>query len=418
MFQEWPYLLGEIWVLLALATLLGLAAGWLIFGHRRGDEDLNADALRRDLAACRQASQQKDQTISMLETRLDSLAEADGTDQSAEVERLRSEVAERDAELRELEARIAENEARPEAISDAVEGFSQADHDELTAQLAAREEAIRALETRIAESENRAAELAAVEPGIPQQEHDAVKAELVARDDVIRDLEAKIAAQETAQAEASPTIRVEDHEALKTALSERDDTIRALETRLTESENRTAAPVETGVSQQEHDELLEALRARDMELRVLHDRIASFQEESDEKAGAAAAARVAQSPAMPLFTQPVQEPAAAEPMPGPQAAEPAETGTRPQSFKAPRGGVADDLKLISGIGPKLERQLHGLGFFHFDQIADWTQSEIDWVDTHLEGFNGRVTRDNWVAQAHVLANGGTAEDAARLRTRD
>ncbi|MEM0942863.1 MAG: hypothetical protein AAGI70_02850, partial [Pseudomonadota bacterium] len=59
-------------------------------------------------------------------------------------------------------------------------------------------------------------------------------------------------------------------------------------------------------------------------------------------------------------------------------------------------------KEIKGIGPKLEEMLHGLGVYHFDQIASWTPREIAWVDHHLEGFKGRIERDDWVAQAKDL----------------
>ena len=87
-------------------------------------------------------------------------------------------------------------------------------------------------------------------------------------------------------------------------------------------------------------------------------------------------------------------------------AEPHEvTGTAPQKLDGPRGGVADDLKRIKGIGPKLEQLCHSLGFFHFDQVANWTDEEVAWVDANLEGFKGRVTRDQWVAQAKELAKG-------------
>ena len=47
-----------------------------------------------------------------------------------------------------------------------------------------------------------------------------------------------------------------------------------------------------------------------------------------------------------------------------------------------------------------------MGFWHFDQIASWSADEIAWVDSHLEGFKGRVTRDEWVKQAKVLTEGG------------
>ncbi len=82
-------------------------------------------------------------------------------------------------------------------------------------------------------------------------------------------------------------------------------------------------------------------------------------------------------------------------------------GKKPEGLAAARGGRADDLKIIKGIGPSLEKLCHSLGYFHFDQIANWTPAEIAWVDDNLEGFKGRVTRDEWVSQARVLAAGGT-----------
>jgi NADH-quinone oxidoreductase subunit E len=97
-------------------------------------------------------------------------------------------------------------------------------------------------------------------------------------------------------------------------------------------------------------------------------------------------------------------------------APPSGSVAKPAALTAARGGRADDLKLILGIGPKLEKLCHALGFYHFDQIAGWTAAEIAWVDENLEGFKGRVTRDKWVVQAKILAAGGTvaeAEAAAR-----
>lgn len=79
--------------------------------------------------------------------------------------------------------------------------------------------------------------------------------------------------------------------------------------------------------------------------------------------------------------------------------------SKPKALKTARKGKPDDLKIIVGIGPKLENLCHTLGFFHFDQIAAWTAAEVAWVDENLEGFKGRVSRDNWVEQARVLANG-------------
>ncbi len=86
-------------------------------------------------------------------------------------------------------------------------------------------------------------------------------------------------------------------------------------------------------------------------------------------------------------------------------AAPADAGQKPQGLTEARGGQPDDLKRIKGVGPKLEKLLHSMGYFHFDQIAAWTDTEIAWVDDNLEGFKGRVSRDNWVSQAKDFAEG-------------
>ncbi|WP_243405010.1 endonuclease [Pelagivirga sediminicola] len=78
---------------------------------------------------------------------------------------------------------------------------------------------------------------------------------------------------------------------------------------------------------------------------------------------------------------------------------------KPKTLDAPRAGGADDLKRIKGIGPKLETMLNGMGFYHYDQIANWTEAEIAWVDRNLTGFKGRASRDEWVRQAVTLARG-------------
>ncbi|WP_298842133.1 NADH-quinone oxidoreductase subunit E [uncultured Roseobacter sp.] len=75
----------------------------------------------------------------------------------------------------------------------------------------------------------------------------------------------------------------------------------------------------------------------------------------------------------------------------------------PEKLSAPREGGADDLKRIKGVGPKLEKMLNGIGIYHFDQVAAWTPEHVAWADQNLVGFKGRVSRDNWVAQAIVLA---------------
>ncbi|MGK7755475.1 MULTISPECIES: NADH-quinone oxidoreductase subunit E [unclassified Roseovarius] len=93
-------------------------------------------------------------------------------------------------------------------------------------------------------------------------------------------------------------------------------------------------------------------------------------------------------------------------------------GTKPATMDAPRDGGADDLKRIKGVGPKLEKLLHSMGFYHFDQIAAWGPEEVAWVDQNLEGFKGRVSRDDWVVQAQTLADGGTTEFSKKVKKGD
>lgn len=88
----------------------------------------------------------------------------------------------------------------------------------------------------------------------------------------------------------------------------------------------------------------------------------------------------------------------------------AEAALPPEDFRKPaaieRPDVPDDLKKISGIGPKLESVLNGLGVWTYAQIAAWSAPEIAWVDDYL-AFKGRIGRDDWTGQAAKLAVGET-----------
>jgi len=66
-------------------------------------------------------------------------------------------------------------------------------------------------------------------------------------------------------------------------------------------------------------------------------------------------------------------------------------------------GASDELERISGIGPMLHDLLTGIGVYYFWQIAEWGPREIEWVDDMLDGWNGRIERDNWVGQAQIFA---------------
>ncbi|WP_439141798.1 NADH:quinone oxidoreductase [Pseudooctadecabacter sp.] len=97
------------------------------------------------------------------------------------------------------------------------------------------------------------------------------------------------------------------------------------------------------------------------------------------------------------------------------ARKPVAADGKPEMMSKPRGGAGDDLKQIKGVGPKLEKMLNGMGVWHFDQVAGWRKKEVEWVDENLEGFKGRVSRDEWVKQAKVLAKGGTTDFSKKVK---
>ena len=131
-------------------------------------------------------------------------------------------------------------------------------------------------------------------------------------------------------------------------------------------------------------------------------------EEEDSSAGQAAAVEPVET-APPMVAEPAPRPENAAATEAPLEAEaevPAADSAdvaedEPEILSGPRGGAADDLKKISGVGPKLEKTLNEMGFYHFDQIAAWTPAQVAWVDSRLT-FKGRIERDNWIAQARDL----------------
>ncbi|CUH66923.1 NADH-quinone oxidoreductase chain 2 [Thalassovita gelatinovora] len=112
--------------------------------------------------------------------------------------------------------------------------------------------------------------------------------------------------------------------------------------------------------------------------------------------------------------KPAATPAAAKP--AAKAAPAADTveETAPEVLTAARAGGADDLKMLKGVGPKLEQTLNDLGFYHFDQIAAWGPAEVAWVDNRLT-FKGRIERDGWIEQAKQLAAGEETDFAKRAK---
>lgn len=80
-------------------------------------------------------------------------------------------------------------------------------------------------------------------------------------------------------------------------------------------------------------------------------------------------------------------------------------GPSPHLLDGPRDGLADDLTIIAGLGPRLAQSLNEFGIYHFDQIATLDDTGIDWINTHQRGFRRQCLRHDFVGQARARIGG-------------
>ena len=141
---------------------------------------------------------------------------------------------------------------------------------------------------------------------------------------------------------------------------------------------------------------------------MAHRRLAWAYGASENTRSRFASEPCAEAPAAPA-TEPKKPAAKKKAAPAKKAeAAPAAAGDAPTLYTSASEGAADDLKLISGVGPKLEQTLNEMGIWYFKQVAAWGPSDIAWVDDRLR-FKGRIERDDWMSQAKILAEGGETE---------
>ncbi|RUW89002.1 ATP-binding cassette domain-containing protein [Mesorhizobium sp. M7A.F.Ca.US.010.02.1.1] len=97
----------------------------------------------------------------------------------------------------------------------------------------------------------------------------------------------------------------------------------------------------------------------------------------------------------------------------PTAKAPAKAGEISNRLAAPRGGKADNLTRIKGIGTVNEKKLNDHGIFHFDQIGAWKKADVEAAEAYL-AFDGRIAREEWVKQARLLGQGKDTEFSRRV----
>lgn len=133
-------------------------------------------------------------------------------------------------------------------------------------------------------------------------------------------------------------------------------------------------------------------------------------------AAPAKAARVTKPKAVPAAKAPAKPAVKAVAKPAVPRAPKVKKPDGPERLSAPRKGKADDLKEIEGIGPALEKLCNSLGFYHFDQIANWSDADVEWVDANMKTFKGRIVRDKWIAQCKIIVSEGLEAFRVRAQT--
>lgn len=130
-------------------------------------------------------------------------------------------------------------------------------------------------------------------------------------------------------------------------------------------------------------------------------KITGILEKGAGKSGVKAALGTVSGAAVAAAAKPVKATKKAAPKAAAKSDE-GKVGNAPANLLKGAQGDADDLKKISGVGPKLEGTLNEVGVFHFWQIAEWGPAEIEYMDDRLS-FKGRIERDDWIKQAGEFA---------------
>lgn len=99
--------------------------------------------------------------------------------------------------------------------------------------------------------------------------------------------------------------------------------------------------------------------------------------------------------------------AAAEKKPAAAKAPKAEAAAPAKFADLPAEGDKRDssnLSLIAGIGPTIEKKLRAAGITTWEQIASWSDEDVEAKDKEL-ALRGRAKREEWVEQAKELLAG-------------
>lgn len=401
------WLIANMWMALAAATVLGLFFGFsfrgLLVGSRVRRAQVEREIARTELTQAKAevealyAAQRKRKEDNAQSVGGDDGLQAELEDREARISSLGDELAAARAELEQLQAENGGGDGLAAAAGAAVAGavagaaLSDGDQEELT-QLRDRntwlEERVAALE---ADGPAPAAE-APVAAAAPVTDDDPAMDKLKWQAGYLRQrvdaLEARMIAARGAEApaeaaEPAPADPIAAEPAAVEPTAETDEEMARLRWRNRYLEGRLAY-FEAGEA--------EAAEATDAEPEAAPEPVAEADAPAEQAADPEPASETAPEP---------EAAAAPEADVHPSEAMLAELeGVQPEQVDKPENG-GDDLTAITGIGPRIGEVLNELGIYRYAQIAAWTPENETWIENHLS-FKGRVSRENWVEQAKAL----------------
>lgn len=458
------YVVGEIIAWLGLATLLGIGIGWLVFVWRRParsvqpvapaatDDPEEVAALREEAARfaamtaeLEEVVGEHNETLTILRSEADAagslveererelriaeqqvselreLVEAPGTGRDTEATGLRARLDEREAEVRELRARLDERDGGATDELQERLGQQQAEADALRAELERRR-----AEAGDAEEElrRRTAELEGVRVELVRVQSDAAQAPGSTSDDI------EMEVRELREAAREADSRVVD---LRDSVQQRDRELAGMREQLATSASRLGeyeAASSSGASDDRMRELTEALEEREARLRALEgavadrdDALSKWQAASNEQIERSAALEHQLAELWAELERATAPDGEAAPVAIVDTAEIdrlraalAERDTELDDLRARLGAaeaarstngsearaVADDLREINGVGPKMAKTLQELGVDSFRELALLTDSRIAQLVQRAPSIGTRIERDGWVEQARML----------------
>ncbi len=342
MFDGTGWAAAEIVVFMLIATLVGLAIGWILGrwvqrANIGGEYESELEDARSHVqtAEAKAGDLQADLERSQLEVKAEQAKLAEVSSKLEEAEGI-------GADLETVKAELAEKDAEIERLSGELDARSGLEED--------LERKAGVLAEKNAEIERLSGELDA-RSGL-EEDLERKAGVLAEKDREIEQLSARLDA-----CQADRTAMEEDLGRVRADLANSASRVAALEADLTTT--TAAAPAAA----------------------LVEDVVVI---EADPAASAAEEAVTAETPAGP---EPTKEEGLAA------IAEIAER----TAGAGPRAD--DDLKKVRGIGPKLERTLKELGITSFRQIANFQSDDIALVTAALDAFKGRIERDDWMSSA-------------------